>query len=50
MEEAKKLILPAAAAYGGVQLSTLLGSTSTIVQVLSGVAGAMLGLAIAARI
>jgi hypothetical protein len=50
MEEAKALVLPGALAFGGVMLSQLIGSQSTIVNVLAGVAGAMLGLAVAKRI
>lgn len=50
MEKLKKMALPATLAYAGVRASTLLGSTSTIVQIAAGIAGAGLGLWLAEKI
>lgn len=50
MNTAKHLILPATLAYGGVRVSGMFGITSTIGQILAGIAGAGLGLAIAKHI
>lgn len=50
MNTIKTLALPATLAYAGVRGSALLGATSPLTQILAGVGGAMLGLAIAKHI
>lgn len=50
MTSAKHLILPATLAYAGVRVSSMFGITNTFVQILAGIAGAGVGLAIAHHI
>ena len=50
MNTAKHLILPATLAYAGVRVSGMFGITNTLAQILAGIAGAGLGLAIAKHV
>lgn len=47
MDKALKLALPATLGYAGVRASTVLGTQNVIVQILAGIIGCGLGLAIA---
>lgn len=50
MGTAKHLILPATLAYAGVRVSGMFGITNAFMQILAGVAGAGVGLAIAKHV
>lgn len=50
MNQIKELALPGALAYAGVRASSMLGATSTLTQILAGVAGAMAGIWLSKKI
>lgn len=50
MEELKQIVLPATLSYAGVRASALLGTTNTLVQILSGIVGAAAGIFLAKKL